>query len=124
MKSGKAFFLFMILLVLCLLAFDWARNNYYKNMHDSPLIKAKTVFIILAGIAIMRLTVTKSGFKIFLIGYILLWMIYLALAMAEKHAYLHNISPRYLETIPLMTPLPFIFFWLVDRVFFSEKKLL
>jgi hypothetical protein len=127
MKSTKAFFLLILLLTICIIFLDWIRHYYYGDQIISPIARLKTITLLVGGIAIMKLAFTSKGFKLFLVMYLTLWLIYWLLSFMAMH---HNVySSRfsemfsfYTDVVPLTTPLPFIFFWFVDRLFFVEKK--
>jgi hypothetical protein len=123
MKSTKVFFLSILALSIALLLLGWARNSYYAGQVESPLIRVRTFLVIIAGIVIMKKSLTIKGFKVFLIGYVGLWMIYFLLKILANHIKaITGIVAYYNEIIPLETPLPLVFFWVLDQVFFIEKK--
>lgn len=128
MRSAKYFFLLMLALVIGILFFDWVRNTYFPGDLISPVARIKTIFIIIFGAAIMKFSTTQKGFKLFIIFYLGLWAIYyvmnfLALHVAgvEKGG---QIMSFYKDHVQLETPLPFVFFWFIDRLFFVENALL
>jgi len=127
MKPVKFFFL-MLALVICILIFDWVRNNYFPGSAVSPVARIRTIFIIVAGIAIMKFSTTSKGFKLFVISYLGLWATYYILNFAANHTiHRENIAEAvsyYMGLVQLETPLPFVFFWFIDRLFFAESPLL
>jgi hypothetical protein len=125
MKSAKAFFLLMIVLIICLLFFNWVKNTYYPNQAVSPIARIRTIFVFIAGIIIMKLSTTNSGFKIFIIAYLILWGIFYGLIFITNHKIgvkSDEMLDFYKDLIPLETPLPLIFFWFVDKLFFGDKS--
>ncbi len=124
MKSDKAFFLSMVALVIGLLILDWMRNFYFAEQTNAPLIRIKALFTIIAGTLIMKKFLSLKGFRIFLIGYSCFWIVYFVLNIAASHLrMLTGTFLFYKETMPLVTPLPFIFFWLIDKVFLLKKEI-
>jgi hypothetical protein len=123
MRSTKVFFLSILALTIALLLLGWVRNSYYSGQVESPLIRVRTFLVIIAGIVIMKRSLTIKGFKVFLIGYVGLWMCYFLLKILANHIkMLSGVVIYYNDMIPLETPLPLIFFWVLDQVFFIEKK--
>ena len=125
MKSAKVFFIFMLLFTICLLAYDWIRNAETVATLDSPVIRIKTAFVIIVGSIIMKLTSSKKGFRLFLIGYYSLWFIYIALSKMVNLTHskmIFTIFDFYKIHVPLLTTLPFIFFWIIDKMFLAEDK--
>jgi hypothetical protein len=125
MKPAKVFFLLIVVLTLVIIFLDWVRNYYFPGQVISPIARIKTIVIIVAGIIIMKLTFTSNGFKLFLVIYLGLWLIYWVLNFMFVHkislGFVNEVWPFYQDTIPLESPLPFIFFWFVDRMFLLEK---
>ena len=126
MKAAKVFFLLMLALVICILIFDWVRINYFADEVITPIARIKTIFVVIVGTIIMKISTTPKGFKIFIISYLGLLAIYYILNFMATHTTYRvkfaDILSFYKELIPLETPLPFIFFWLVDRLFFVEGQ--
>ncbi len=126
MKSSKRFVLLIIALVLILFFLDWLRNTYYQGQEISPVARIRTIFVFIAAIAIMKLCTTRRGFKIFLIAHLLLWGIFYGLIFLTMHKVTTKSGEAlefYKNLIPLETPLPLIFFWFVDQLFFVENNL-
>ena len=125
MKSAKAFFLLILTLTICIIFLDWVRNYYYPNQEISPIARIKTLVTIVAGITIMKLTFTGEGFKLFLVIYLILLLIYWMLNFMVVHKICVNqfneILTFYKDIFLLQSPLPFIFFLFVDRMFFVKK---
>jgi hypothetical protein len=125
MKSIKTFFLLILSLTICIVFLNWARNHYFPGQTLSPIARIITIVVILGGIIIMKLTFTDNGFKLFLVLYLSLWLVYWILNFLVAHNIYSGRSVElfsfYKGLIPLTTPLPFIFFWFVDRLFFTEK---
>jgi hypothetical protein len=126
MKPTKIFFLLILVLTGGIIFLDWIRHYYFPIQIISPVARIKTIFIIISGIIIMRLTFTSRGFNLFLILYLGLWLIYWALNFIAVHniysGKLNEAFAFYKDVMPLLSPLPFIFFWFVDRLFFYEEK--
>jgi hypothetical protein len=126
MKSTKAFFLLILFLTGCIIFLNWARTHYFSGQITSPITRIITIVIISVGVTIMKLTFTSRGFKLFLILYLSLWLVYWILSFIVTHNIYSNqfgkILLLYRDIIPLFTPLPFIFFWFVDRLFFADEK--
>jgi hypothetical protein len=126
MRPVKKFFLLILVLASCIFFLDWARNYYFPGQIISPIARIKTITIIVASILIMKLTFTDKGFRFFLVVYLWLWTIYWLLNFMFAHKiYLSIIDELwafYRDTIPFESPLPLIFFWFVDRMFFIEQR--
>ena len=123
MKSAKFFFLLICLLLIGILSIDWIRNVYFPGEVISPMARIRTIFVIVAGIIIMKISVTKKGFQLFSISYVLLWLIYYILDYLNLHStHFRDALQFYQQLIPLESPLPFIFFWFVDRLFFLKEQ--
>src|ERR1700761_9183890 len=126
MKSPKAFFLCMAVLVVCILLFGWIRDTWFHAQYISPIARIKTIFIVIFGTVTMKLTLTDKAFKLFLITYIFLWVLYFGLKFMASHniaSFSYSAFSFYEQLVPLASPLPFIFFWVINRVFYiAEKK--
>src|SRR5947207_1837432 len=116
----------MLVLAFCLIVLEWVHASHYGGMGTSPVIRIKSIFLIITGTAIMKFTTTGRGFRIFLIIYLGIWLIYYVLNFMAMHgsngAQFGEILMFYKNFTQLSTPLPFIFFWLVDRLFLAEEK--
>ncbi len=125
MKSAKFFFILILTLTICIIFLDWVRNYYYPNQEISPIARIKTLVTVIAGITIMKLTFTGEGFKLFLVIYLILLLIYWILNFMVVHKICVNqfteMLAFYKDIFLLQSPLPFIFFWFVDRMFFVKK---
>jgi hypothetical protein len=93
----------------------------------------KTVFFPITGIILMKFSVEPKSFKLFLIAYLSFWVGYFLLKLllfAGVSLHFFNMTPKerfdygaiYLDFTKLVTPIPFIFFWMVDRIFFVKQK--
>lgn len=128
MKSVKVFLLAMLLLYIGLFVFDYLKAVTYPLQHPfhPKVIWLKTIFLVLGGISIMKLTLEKKVFNIFFSIYAVLWIIYYAIKFgaklkgdlsAESTFSSNNIMLFYLNITQLLTPFPFFFFWVLNRVF-------
>lgn len=133
MRKASVFFFWMLLLTISVFVIDWLRANYSVYGNHSIFIIFKTLFFPIAGIILMKFSVTPKCFKLFLIVYLSLWASFfllkfiffagagLHLITVSRDVWYKN-SLLYLDYIKLSTPIPFIFFWMVDRIFFVEQK--
>lgn len=130
MKSVKVFLLAMVLLYIGLFIFDYLKAVTFPLLHPyhSKIIFLKTVFMVLGGIGIMKLTLEYRVFKIFISIYAVLWIIYYAIKLianlrgdqsSTSTFSSANIMLFYLYITQLLTPFPFFFFWMINRVFSS-----
>ncbi len=131
MKSAKVFLLLVLALYAGLIGMDYLKAVIYPLKHPSHslIIWLKTFFLVSGGILIMWLTLEKRVFKTFLIIYCALWAIYYiikwiaklpATAQATESAFSANkMMLFYLNITQLLTPFPFFFFWVLNRVFKS-----
>jgi hypothetical protein len=125
MKSVKVFLLCMLALYTGLFIFDYLKAVVYPVKHHSLVIWLKTFFLVSAGILIMWLTLEKRVFKTFLVIYLALWAIYYIIKLiakfptqvSENALQAHKVMLFYLNITQLLTPFPFFFFWVVNRVF-------
>lgn len=126
MRSAKFFFLLILIFIICLLLFDWFRNTYYHGQAVTPIMRLKTIFTIVAGILIMKLSFTRNGFKLLAVLYVSLFAIFFVLNFIAVHSINNSVLTKivsgYSSIVPLVTPLPIIFFWFVDRMFFVHDK--
>jgi hypothetical protein len=116
----------MLALIAGILLLDYIRNIYFANQAISPIARLRTIFVIVAGTAIMKLSLTKEGFKIFIFIYFSLLAIYYVLNYISMHGTNVKFTETlvfYKELVPLETPLPFIFLWFVDRLFFTKGSM-
>ena len=133
MKKTSTFFLLMLLLTVTIFVLDWLKATYFLHKYHGVFVLIRTIFLPLAGILIMKYSVTPKIFRIFLFVYLLLWggyfLIKLAIPLLSKYHLLSVSSIKvasypvdYLLFTKLLTPFPFIFFWLVDRIFYIQQK--
>ena len=130
MKSVKVFLFFMLVLYIGLLSFDYLKAVVYpsNNTHHSLIIWLKTFFLVVGGILIMKLTLEYRVFKVFISIYLSLWLIYYLIKLiaklpgeqsAERTFSANKMMLFYLSITQLITPFPFFFFWVLNRVFKS-----
>lgn len=128
MKSVKVFLLAMLLLYIGMFVFDYLKAVTYPLNHPKHalIIWLKTLFMVAGGIGIMKLTLEKRVFKTFISIYIVLWIIYYIIKWIAKlpgdqsveHTFSANkVMLFYLSITQLLTPFPFFFFWVLNRVF-------
>ncbi len=126
MKGVKAFVLLMLGLYGCLLVIDYLKAFVYPVHHHGILIWIKTVLLVAGGTFIMYLTLDRKMFRIFIVCYIALWVLYYILKTLvsklggvanENSLNLNEILVFYLNITQLITPFPFFLFWVINRVF-------
>lgn len=131
MKSVKSFIIYITVLYLCLLLIDWLKATYFAVNYHSFFIWFKTLFLVTGGIAIMYITLQRSFFKTFLIIYLPCWFLYFLLKkllplngiqIAGIQFYSNELMASFLNFTQLYTPLPFLVFWLLNRVFVVVAK--
>lgn len=125
MKTTKVFIIYLLCFILCLIALEYARDHFYAGQVNAPLIRIRTLVIIIGSIVIMKLTFTAKGFKLFILVYTSLWLIYFSLLLSSKFIHanqLIRLLDWYKDITFLSTPLPLIFFWIVDRMYNTVKK--
>lgn len=128
MKSVKAFLLCMLGLYIGLFVFDYLKAVVFPVNHHSLIIWLKTFFLVIAGVCIMGFTLEKKVFRTFIIIYISLWVIYYIIKIIAKFptqltegALMANkFMLFYLNITQLVTPFPFFFFWVLNRVFRAD----
>ncbi|UEG49899.1 hypothetical protein LK994_00240 [Ferruginibacter lapsinanis] len=112
---------------------DWLKATYFLHKYHALFVIIRTVFLPITGIVVMKYSVTGKMFRIFLLVYLLLWGGYFLsklIILGLGHFHLATISPEaainftrdYLVFTKLLTPFPFIFFWMVDRIFYQQQK--
>ncbi len=131
MKSVKAFVIYILLFYLILFLFDWLKATFFAVEYHSFLIWFKTFFLVAGGIAIMFITLDKNFFKTFLAIYLSCWFIYFLLQKFLPYNGMSILNHQYgtnkmlaifLNATQLYTPLPFLVFWILNRVFFMQEK--
>ncbi len=133
MGKSSAFFLWMLALTICAFFIDWLKATYFLHTFHSFFVVLKTLIWPLGGILIMKFYVSKKGFRLFLLVYLSLWAGYFLIKfifflLIKFH--LAQVTNRdsfnfllgYMYFTKLLTPIPFIFLWLVDRIFYTEQK--
>ena len=127
MKSVKVLLLCMLALYIGLFVFDYLKAVVYPVKHHSLVVWLKTFFLVIAGIGIMKFTLEKRVFKTFIVIYISLWVIYYVIKLisrfpiqlSEQYLQANKVMLFYLNITQLLTPFPFFFFWVLNRVFSS-----
>jgi hypothetical protein len=136
---GKATKISIIYLAsLLVFSIIFSALNFYKIF--IPFFGGNTIELrpmmlvtVIGGIVALKLTVSARALKIFLLIYSCLWLIrylvlYIALHTGEINIFgrifhLDLIVPGYYRTVSrLETPLPFVTFWLINRLFVQNKK--
>ncbi len=130
MKSVKAFLLLMLALYICLFGFDYLKAEVFPSTsrYHSWMIWLKTFFLVTAGTGIMYLTLERGVFKTFFKIYLILWIIYFLIKWISKVPiqlslpYLkgEKVMLFYMNITQILTPFPFFFFWVLNRVFSSD----
>ncbi len=79
-----------------------------------------------AGSLIMKSLLSPAGFRLFLVAYGIVWIIYYGLSFLSTHGSYTEVFGDalvfYKKLGLISTPLPFFFFWLFDQVFLGEEK--
>lgn len=131
MKPVKVFILYIVLFYFILFIFDWLKATYFAVNYHSLVIWLKTFFLVAGGILIMYLTLEKSFFKTFLVIYLSCWFLYFLLekflpyngvSLLNKQYGSNKILEVFLNATQLYTPLPFLVFWILNRVFLLQIK--
>ncbi len=131
MKSVKVFLVLMLILYLGLFFFDYLKGFVFPVKHHGVFVWLKTAFMVVAGISIMKFTLEKRVFKIFITIYASIWVIYYILKWITKFSgpseFLFSANKLmlfYLNITQILTPFPFFFFWILNRAFkeISGKK--
>lgn len=131
MKPVKVFVFHIVLFYLILFLFDWLKATYFAINHHSLLIWLKTFFLVAGGIAIMYMNLEKNFFKTFLIIYLICWFLYFLLEKFLPYNGVSLLNNQYgsnktleffLNVTQLYTPLPFLVFWILNRVFLLQIK--
>ncbi len=126
MKSAKMFLLCMLILYIGLFFFDYLKAVVFPDKNHALVIWLKTFFLVSAGVIIMKMTLEKKVFKNFIAIYLSLWLIYYAIKIIAKLPIDHSkettfsankVMLFYLNITQLLTPFPFFFFWVLNRVF-------
>ena len=128
MKSLKVFLLLMLALYVGLFVFDYLKAVVFPVKHHSLVIWLKTFFLVAGGVAIMKITLEYRIFKTFITIYVVLWVFYYVLKWAskfpdqplERYFQANKLMLFYLNITQLLTPFPFFFFWVLNRVFNSD----
>lgn len=126
MKSVKAFLLLMLALYIILFFLDYLKSYVFPIGHHSHyfIVWLKTFLMVVAGVFIMKITLENKIFKTFILIYSSLWVIYYLLKWITKFAgpaedtfSSNKVMLLYLSITQLLTPFPFFFFWILNRVF-------
>lgn len=133
MKKASIFFFWLLLLTISVFTINWLKYNYFQDKFHSFFIIFQTVFFPITGTILMKYSVGPKSFKFFLFTYLSFWAVYFLLKyslIAGNSLHLFALTPKdrfditatYMEFTKLATPIPFIFFWILDRIFFVEEK--
>jgi hypothetical protein len=128
MKPGKVFFYFAIFYA-CLLLLDWLKATIFLVHFHSAILKLKEIILVGGGLLLMKITLpSKKAFTAFALIYSILLVIYYLLKVLIHYAphgtaeTISNILNQYLLYTELMTPLPFIIYWIVVKVYEEQNK--
>lgn len=132
MKPVKVFLLLMMALYACLFFLDWLKSTLSLGADHSFLIRFQTIFLIVAGVAIMKFTLPKNAFSTFIVLYASVWAAYFLVKLSiiasggalTNGTHTNTILSVYLKFTQVITPFPFFAFWLLNRVYLmhSEEK--
>lgn len=126
MKSVKVFLLLMLALYIALFGLDYLKSHVFPIPHPyhSLLIWLKTFVMVVAGVWVMKFTLEKKIFQTFIYIYLSLWVIYYIIKWVTKFTEpteelfsSNKVMLLYLSVTQLLTPFPFFFFWILNRVF-------
>ena len=126
MKSVKVFLSLMLALYIALFGLDYLKSHVFPASHPyhSMLIWLKTFVMVVAGVWVMKFTLEKKIFQTFIYIYLSLWVIYYIIKWVTKFTEptealfsSNKIMLLYLSVTQLLTPFPFFFFWILNRVF-------
>ncbi len=126
MKSVKVFIALMLALYICFFALDLLKSTVFLADRYLFLIRYQTLFLIVSGILIMKLTLQKQSFHFFIVLYAGVWLIYFfvklyTVAASGDLAYTilqrNSILAGFLVYTQLLTPFPFLVFWFLNRVY-------
>lgn len=112
-----------ILFYGCLFLIDWLKATVFAVQYHDFFAWFKTFFLVGGGITIMFLSLPKPLFKTFLAVYLSMWFIYFVLKKMLAYTHLFSsekqalLADQYVHFTQILTPLPFIIFWLLNRVF-------
>lgn len=127
MKPVSVFLYFAGLYIL-LFFLDWLKATVFLTHYHNLILQLKTLALVLGGVAIMWYTLPRNVFTKFIIVYSILWVIYIILKIAihKTESYsegtTNNILSYYLYYTQLISPLPFILYWLVARVYQANEE--
>ena len=131
MKPVKLFVVLLVVFYACLLLIDVLKATVFVVNYHSFFTWFKTFFLVGGGILIMYFTVEKSFFKTFLVIYLSTWFAYFLLKKFLPYTGVEQLKEQlggnkvmafFLNVTQLYTPLPFILFWLIHRVFKVQEK--
>lgn len=131
LRPASIFIICMLVLFACLGIFDWLKSTIFRINHHGLVIIAKSAFLLIGGIFSMWLTMNRIAFRKFLLVYGIVWGIYLVLRVFEKISGYFSIfkgfnfseaGANYIQYVQLLTPFPFILFWVIARVYFDERN--
>jgi hypothetical protein len=116
--------LYFLVFYICLLILDWLKGIIFPIYHHGLFVRIKTVTLIVGGILIMRYTLSKKVFNKFAAIYIILWLIYFLLELFVHYGpgIMSELLIQYLFYTQLMTPLPFIIYWIVATAYEEQSK--
>jgi hypothetical protein len=133
-KAFPVLLIYLACLLVFYFLFRWLEIADWEYLiADKIPLTALFIVAAIGGIIALRFTVSPASFRIFLIVYSALWMLrllflYLGTTMMPVHlgskAFdIPAILTNYFTFVfRLDTPLPFMFFWLIDYLFVKQKK--
>ena len=130
MKPVRTFVILLLAFYACLLLLDFLKATVFLVNYHSSFTWFKTFFLVGGGIVIMYITLEKSFFKTFLVIYLSGWFVYFILKKFLPYTGVEQLNEQlggnkvmafFLNLTQLYTPLPFILFWVINKVFKGEK---
>jgi hypothetical protein len=124
MKSTKIFFLYIVALTAALFSFEMGKGFLFSGDHYYLVTIIKISFFIISALIVMWYTLDADSFKRFILFYPAIIIIYFIIKYIEIKI-LDMPHPINLEgfiyVIPLFTPLPLIFFWILNKALFVKN---
>jgi hypothetical protein len=131
MKSTRIFFFWVVVFSICPFVFDYLKGGIFLVNHHFLMVKLKTYSFMFGAVVLMIYTLDINSFKRFAIFYLTLFIVFFALKylsiemsiihLPNEYIYTNEILLNYLNIIQLFTPLPLIFFWVLNRIYFVNR---
>ena len=135
MKSTRMFLICMLCTVGIYLLFDILKSTVFLINYHGLFIQLKEIFVMVAGIITMYLSLSKKVFKIFLVLYAVLFSIYGSMKLLQflfskfgnqlLATKLHLYSLSFLNHTQLFGISPYVFFfgclWIITRLQDQQK---